>query len=60
MNISTYKLLKNIKRQFFLYLEQENLQLRTECALLRSETEKLRSMLYSTNNNNNNIQNNNC
>jgi len=42
-----------------IYLEQENLQLRTECALLRSETEKLRSMLYSTNNNNN-IQNNNC
>jgi hypothetical protein len=32
-----------------IYLEQENLQLRTEVALLRSETEKLRSMLYQAN-----------
>ena len=32
-----------------IYLEQENLQLRTELALLRSETEKLRAMLYANN-----------
>lgn len=42
-----------------IYLEQENLQLRTECALLRNETEKLRSMLYASNSNNSN-QINNC
>lgn len=32
-----------------IYLEQENLQLRTECALLRSEVEKLRAMVYTQN-----------
>ena len=36
-----------------IYLEQENLQLRTECALLRKETEKLRSLLYINSQNNN-------
>ncbi len=30
-----------------IYLEQENLQLRTENALLRSEVEKLRAMMYT-------------
>jgi hypothetical protein len=35
------------------YLEQENLQLRTEVALLRSETEKSRSLLASCSNSNN-------
>lgn len=33
-----------------IYLEQENLQLRTENALLRSEVEKLRAMMYTTQN----------
>lgn len=33
-----------------IYLEQDNLQLRTENALLRSEVEKLRAMMYSTQN----------
>ena len=32
-----------------IYLEQENLQLRTEVALLRNEAEKLRAMLYANN-----------
>jgi len=44
-----------------IYLEQENLQLRTEVALLRNENEKLRAMLYAANNKNgvnqNQIQN---
>ena len=30
------------------YLEQENLQLRTEVSLLKSEIEKLRCMLYNS------------
>ena len=30
------------------YLEQENLQLRTETSLLKGEIEKLRCMLYNT------------
>ena len=29
------------------YLEQENLQLRTEVSLLRNEIDKLRCMLYN-------------
>lgn len=33
-----------------IYLEQDNLQLRTECTLLRSEVEKLRAMLYANTN----------
>ncbi len=33
-----------------IYLEQENLQLRTENALMRSEVEKLRAMLYANTN----------
>ena len=33
-----------------IYLEQENLQLRTEVALLRNEAEKLRAMLYANGN----------
>lgn len=32
-----------------LYLEQENLQLRTELGMLRSEVDKLRQLLYVTN-----------
>lgn len=32
-----------------IYLEQENLQLRTECSLLRNEVEKLRSIIYQSN-----------
>ena len=47
-----------------IYLEQENLQLRTEVALLRNEAEKLRAMLYANNANgasgacNSNLMNN--
>lgn len=33
-----------------IYLEQENLQLKTELALMRNETEKLRAMLYAASN----------
>lgn len=29
------------------YLEQENLQLRTECSMLRAEIEKMRIMIYN-------------
>lgn len=33
-----------------IYLEQENLQLRTELAMMKTETEKLRAMLYAASN----------
>lgn len=33
-----------------IYLEQENLQLKTELALMKTETEKLRAMLYAASN----------